>query len=57
MICAITFAERGRPREAMDVMNICKEVAPSNRAVLYNLAFMEYLNKNHEKSMTIIESY
>lgn len=57
LMCAVNFAERGRFREAIEVINVCKEAAPNNQQVLYNLAFLEYLNKNHEKSMTIIESY
>jgi len=57
IICAVTFAERGRRVEANDVMNICKEAAPNNKQVLFNLAFIEFINKNHEKSVTILESY
>jgi Flp pilus assembly protein TadD len=43
MTIATIFGERGRFKEASDILNGCQEAHPNNPRVLYNLALIEYL--------------
>lgn len=54
---ASLFAEKARFQFAIKVLNCAQESSSSNPKVLYNLAYLNHLMGNYEKSLTILVSY
>lgn len=54
---AALFAEKGRFNDSIKVLNCAQEAQSNNPKVLYNLAFLNHLMGNYEKSLTILSSY
>ena len=53
---ACLLVERGRPSEGQYIFNELQDVLPKGHSIIYNNALCEYLAKNYEKSLIILES-
>ena len=55
-LCACLLAERGRVKDSLTIFRSFIDVLEGDSPLLYNLALAEFLDKNYEKAITILES-
>ena len=55
-ICACLLAEKGRIKDSLLIFRSFQDITENSSPLLYNLALAEFLDRNYEKALIILES-